>query len=270
VSLQPIFGAARPVIGMLHAPALPGSPGNTLGLEQILRWVLRDAQAYTRAGVHGLLLENFGDAPFYPDRVLPHTVAFLAVLGREVRARFRLPLGINVLRNDAHGALAVAAAAGAEFVRVNVYIGARLTDQGIVQGKAHSLLRYRKLLGAEVKVFADVAVKHSRPLAPENLREEVSEALSRGRADAVIVSGAATGRETDLEDLQAAKEAAGSAPVLAGSGVTAENAAAMLRYADGLIVGTALKRKGVIASAVDPARVRRLLAAVTPSRTGRE
>lgn len=250
------------IIAMLHLPALPGAPANEMDAAGILGRLLRDAEALAAGGVDALLLENYGDAPFHPRRVPPETVAFMAVLAREVRARFDLPLGVNVLRNDGRAALAVAAAAGGAFIRVNVYTGARLTDQGILAGQAHRILRARRALGAGVRVFADVAVKHSAPLAGRGLREEVEETVERGRADAVIVTGAATGRPAVLEDLAAAAEAARGVPVYAGSGVTAANVAAALRHAAGVIVGTSLKHGGVTTNPVDPARVREFMAAV--------
>jgi membrane complex biogenesis BtpA family protein len=249
------------IIGMLHAPPLPGSPACALAWPAIREYVLRDAEALAAGNVDAMLLENLGDAPYYPNRVPPHTAAFLAVLARDVKRAFGLPLGINVLRNDALSALAVAAAAEAEFIRVNVYTGARLTDQGIIQGEAHEALRYRKLLGAGVHLFADVAVKHSAALAARDLREDVEDAVKRGRADAVVVSGPATGRATRIADLKAAKEAAAGTPVLAGSGVTAGNIAEMLGVADGVIVGTALQQGGRTGAPVDKGRVRALVAA---------
>jgi len=248
------------IVAMLHLPALPGAPDNQMGLAAIRDWTLRDAEALATGGVDALILENYGDTPFYPRRVPPETVAAMAVLAREVRARFDLPLGINVLRNDGRAALSVATAAGGEFIRVNVYTGARLTDQGILSGQPHRILRARKLLGSGVRVFADVAVKHSAPLASRSLRDEVEDTVDRGRADAVIVTGAATGKPASLEDL-AAVAAAARVPVYAGSGVTAANVAEVLRHAAGVIVGTALKRDGVTTNPVDPARVREFMAA---------
>ena len=247
---------------MLHLPALPGSPRASLGLDAIREWMLRDAEALAAGGVHGLMLENFGDTPFYPARVPAHTVAAMAVLAREVRTRFPLPLGINLLRNDGPGALAVAASAGAEFICVNVLTGARLTDQGIVQGEAYEVLRLRRLLGCAVQVFADVAVKHSAPLGPRTLEEEVEDTARRAHADAVIVSGTGTGKSTDPEHLRRAKAAAGATPVLVGSGAGPGQAAALLRHADGLIVGTAFKRDGITTNPVDAGRVRAFMQAV--------
>ena len=247
-----VFKSRKPVIGMLHVPALPGSPRNELAFRAVVDQVTKDADALVRGGIDGVILENFGDVPFYPDHVPPHTTAYMSVLAGEVRRGFNIPLGINILRNDAESALAVAAAVAAEFIRVNVYTGVRVTDQGVIQGAAHSLLRYRKLLGCDVRIFADVDVKHSAPLAARSLSEEVEETVSRGCADAIIISGSGTGKQTALEDLSTAKSAACGTPVLAGSGVDVANVAAVLAVADGLIVGTALKSDRVTTNAVEP------------------
>src|SRR5215471_3493205 len=262
-----MFGVDKPVIGMLHIPSLPGAPLNKLDLKAITRWVLDDAKALADGGVDGLLLENFGDIPFYPQQVPPHTVAFMTALGVEVKRHFRLPLGINVLRNDPESALAIAAAVSAEFIRVNVHTGARLTDQGVIQGTAHNTLRYRKLLGSDIRIFADVDVKHSAPLAGRNFKSEVEEMVSRGCADAVIVTGSATGHEASIDDLKSAKAAAGSVDVVAGSGVDASNVAAVLKIADALIVGTSFKQGGITTNPVDPGRVQAFMEAVRTVRT---
>jgi len=253
------------IIGMLHVPALPGSPLNKLDFSAIVDWVLSDADALARGGVSAFMIENFGDAPFYPKSVPAHTVAYMTALSREVRRSFKLPLGINLLRNDAESALAVASAAAAAFIRVNVHTGARVTDQGVIEGSAHATLRYRKFLGADVKIFADADVKHSAPVAKRGMRIEVEELLSRGCADAVIVTGAATGHTTSLDDLKTAKEAAGLAPVFAGSGVDASNVADVMRIADGAIVGTAFKKDGVTTNPVEFDRVKAFMNVVSAS-----
>lgn len=248
----PKFLPPKAIVGMLHVPALPGSPRYDSTLVQITEAVLADVSALAGAGLDALMLENFGDIPFYPGRVPAHTVAFLAALAKDVRNATKLPLGINVLRNDALSALAVAAATGASFIRVNVFTAARLTDQGIIEGVAHEILRYRQTLGAAISIFADVDVKHSAPLAARSLREEVEDTVHRGLADAIIVSGAGTGKPTRLDDVQRAKEAGAACPVFVGSGVDAGNVAETLQYADGVIVGTALKKEGCTTAPVDP------------------
>ena len=255
---------AKPVIGMLHLTPLPGSPRYSSGggIGAVREAVLRDADALAAGGVHGLMLENFGDVPFYPGRVPAHTVAAMTAIAAAVRERFGdLPLGINVLRNDGRSALAIAAAVGAQFVRVNVLCGARVADQGILEGIAHDLLRDRVALGAQhVRVFADVDVKHSAPLAAVSIESEVEDTLKRGLADALVVSGTGTGKATDPEHVRRVKAAGGGAAgVFVGSGADERTIAAYLPHADWFIVGSAFKRDGDARQPVDGDRVRRLM-----------
>ena len=254
----------KTVIGMLHLPPLPGSPRYRGSFKDVTAHSLRDADALVTGGVHALMLENFGDTPFYPARVPAHTVAAMTTIAAEVHKRFPLPLGINVLRNDGQSALAVAAATGASFIRVNVLCGARVADQGILHGIAHDLLRDRTMLRAEhVKILADVDVKHSAPLAPRDLKDEIEDTLHRGLADALILSGSGTGKSTDLEKVKRAKSVAPQTPILVGSGITAATIGAYLPHADGFIVGTSLKAEGIPTNRVDVDRVRDLTRRVT-------
>jgi membrane complex biogenesis BtpA family protein len=257
-----MFRASKAVIGMIHVPALPGAPRCSMSFEEIRRFVLADSDALAEGGVDGLLIENFGDVPFYASRVPAHTVAFLSTLAFEVKTRFLLPLGINVLRNDGMAAIAIAAAVGAEFVRVNVYTGARLADQGILHGEAHEIARYRRALGARAQIWADVAVKHSVPLGDRFLGDEVEDTVERGLADAVIVSGTSTGKPTPLEDVRTVKRHAGQAAVYVGSGVDDSTIETLLEVADGAIVGTAFKLDGKVSAPVDRARVHALVSTV--------
>jgi membrane complex biogenesis BtpA family protein len=249
---------------MLHLPALPGAPRFSGDVRCITELIVRDGDALVSGGVHGLMVENYGDVPFYPGRVPAHVVAHMTAVACEVKRRFpQLPLGINVLRNDGLSALAVAHASGAQFIRVNVLCGARVADQGILHGIAHDLHRDRVMLGAKdtIRVFADVDVKHSAPLAARPLEDEVSDTLHRGLADALIVSGSGTGRATDPSHVAAARAAAGgAAPVFVGSGVTADTLADYLPHADGFIIGSAFKRGGDARGPVEAARVRELMA----------
>ena len=245
---------------MLHLKALPGTArydGNLKGIEDA---VARDAEALAQGGADALLMENFGDAPFHPGVVPPEVISHMTALAQRVRQRFsQLPLGINVLRNDGCAALAIAHAVGARFIRVNVLCGARLTDQGILSGIAHDLLRRRTSIGArDVRIFADVDVKHSSSLGVTSIEQDVSDTLLRGLADAVIVSGPGTGQPVDPDQLQRIRRAAGAAPLLIGSGVTAGSAAELASSADGLIVGTSIKCDGDACQPVDPGRVRAL------------
>jgi len=252
---------ATPIVGMLHAPPLPGAPACHMGLHAIREYVLRDADVLVAGGVHGLMLENFGDVPFFPGHVPAFVVAQMTALASAVRQRFDMPLGINVLRNDGCSALGIAHAVGAAYIRVNVLCSARLTDQGLIQGIAHELLRDRVLLRAEhVRILADVDVKHSTPLGPPRpLEEEIADTIERGGADAIIISGTGTSRPTDVEQVRRAKAASGDVPVLVGSGVDPENVADLVSLADGLIIGSAFRGDGCATNPVDPARVAALM-----------
>jgi membrane complex biogenesis BtpA family protein len=250
------------LIGMVHVAPLPGSPRWDGSMQRVIAAALADARALLEGGMDALLIENHGDAPFTPGRVEPATVAALAVVAREVRAALpAATLGINVLKNDARAALAVACAVGARFIRVNVHAGAVVADQGLVQADAYHTLRDRRLLGAEVQIFADVGGKHATPLAPVDLEQHARDLRHRGLADGLVVSGPATGAATSLADVKRVRGAVPDVPILVGSGATPDTAAELLSVADGLIVGTAVKRNGDVASPVDPERVRRLVAA---------
>jgi membrane complex biogenesis BtpA family protein len=251
-----LFENPHPIIGMLHVPPLPGSPRYWGDVQSITLRVLDDLSALKQGGVDGVMLENFGDVPFYPGRVPAITIAHLTAIGRAVRENTDLPIGINMLRNDGQSALAVAHAVGAQFIRVNVLCGARVTDQGILQGIAHDLQRERAQLGAgHIQVWADVNVKHSAPVAPIPLEQEVADLVHRGGADVLIVSGTGTGTTADLAELQAVREAGGGAPVFVGSGVSAANITDYAAHADGFIVGSSLKVDGDVSAAVDAALV---------------
>jgi membrane complex biogenesis BtpA family protein len=248
---------------MVHVPALPGAPRWSLEFDSILRFVLRDAVAWRSAGVDALMIENYGDVPFFPDSVPAHVVAYMTVLAREVRARTGLPIGVNVLRNDAVSALSIAAAVGAGFIRVNVLSGSRVTDQGLIQSRACEVLRLRSMLGAtNVAILADVDVKHSAPLAQVPVETEVADLLHRALADGLIVSGTGTGQPTSPRAVARVREAAGAAPILVGSGVNVENCGDLLDFADGLIVGTSVKIGGAVEAPVDPKRAEELVRAV--------
>ena len=252
----------RTVIGMVHLPPLPGSPRWEGSMVRVVASALIDARALIDGGADALLVENFGDAPFTPGRVEPATVAAMSVVAAEIRRALpRAPLGVNVLKNDARAALAVAAAVGAEFIRVNVHAGAVLADQGIVQSDAYGTLRDRRLLGVDVAIFADVGGKHAVPLAPVELEQTARDLVHRGLADALVVSGPATGQATPLAEVKRVRSAVPNVPLLIGSGVTAETAAEFLSVADGLIVGTSVKRDGDVEQPVDRARVEKLVAA---------
>jgi len=252
------------IVGMVHLPALPGAPQYGGDRAAVRERALADARALADGGVDAVMVENFGDAPFYPDDVPKHVVAEMTALVGAVRETTDLPVGVNVLRNDAEAALSVAAATGASAIRVNVHAGARVTDQGVVETRAHETMRLRERLDCDVAVLADVAVKHSTPLGEENVVAATHDVVERGLADAVVVSGAGTGRAIHAGQLSTVADAAADVdvPAFVGSGVTRETAPGILTVADGAIVGTALKAGDDPAGPVDEDRVRALVEGV--------
>lgn len=264
--LDPAFWSRRPLVGMVHLGALPGSVRDAGDFDAVLARAIDDARALADGGADAVMVENFFDAPFCRDAVPPVTVAALARAVLAVRdAVPDLPVGVNCLRNDAVSALSIAHACGARFVRVNVYVGAAVTDQGIVEGRAREATLCRRHLNADVAIWADVFVKHAAQLGDggRTLGDAARDAVYRGLADALIVSGAATGAGTPLESVRDAVAAVPGTPVLVGSGCDAATAGALVAAgAAGAIVGTALKEGGRVDAPVDPERVRILRAAL--------
>lgn len=256
------------VIAVIHLPALPGAPRYVPPFETVLGRVRAEASLLTECGADALLVENFGDVPFSKGPAPAHTVAAITAAVLAARAVSALPLGVNVLRNDAEAALGIAAATGASFVRVNVHVGVRVTDQGVIEGAADRSLRLRRALGAEVAILADVDVKHSGPLAPRPVGEEAEEIVGRGLADAVIVTGSRTGAPVDPETVRAVR-ARVSVPVIAGSGVTAASIAATFALADAVIVGSALREGGRAGAPLERDRIEPLVQAARASRGAR-
>lgn len=254
------------MIGVVHLLPLPASARWQGSLQVVVDRAVQEAVALASGGVSGIIVENFFDAPFTKGTVDPAVVSAMTIVVSRLRQLVTIPIGLNVLRNDAHSGLAIAACTGAEFIRVNVLTGAMATDQGLIEGDAHRLMRYRRELGVDIKVFADVLVKHAAPVGtifPETaMINAVADTIHRGLADAVIVSGGATGHPPTIQDLADAKTAAGEAPVLVGSGATMDNIPHLIKSADGVIVSSSLKRWGQIEQPVDPHRVGQFMDAI--------
>ncbi len=231
----------------------------------MLEGARRDAAAYAEGGVEAIIVENFGDVPFTRERVTPAVIAAMTLAVSAVLTESGLPVGVNILRNDVCGAVAVAALSGAVFVRANIYVGAAVTDQGLIEGHADEVQELVRRLGASVGIWADIDVKHAAPLAPRPLGDLAEDAIERGLATAIIVTGRGTGHPAAESDLRAVRDAVPQGLLYVGSGVTAASIDELLRYADGAIVGTAAKVDGEIGNPVDPARVRAIVAAANPS-----
>ncbi|MGQ0484397.1 MAG: BtpA/SgcQ family protein [Hyphomicrobiales bacterium] len=263
-AIRELFGRDKVVIGVVHCPALPGTPQYRGGpVEAIYDRALADADAYVSGGVHGLIIENHGDIPFLKPSDIGHeTAAHLAVITDRIRRAAGVPLGINVLANAAIPAFAVASAGGAGFIRVNQWANAYVANEGIIEGEAAKALRYRAAIRADhIRVFADSHVKHgAHAIVADRSIAELTRDIAFFHADAVIATGQRTGDAATVDEIETIRQATGL-PLLVGSGVTPDNVGWILERSDGVIVASSLKRDGVWWNPVDVARVRALMAA---------
>ena len=269
-----IFGTPRALIGVIHLPALPGTPASRLEVAAIGAAAADEARVYRDAGFQGLMIENMHDRPYLKRSVGPEVVAAMTVAGLEVRRAVELPLGLQILAGANRQAVAVAHACGAAFVRVEGFVFAHVADEGWIESDAGELLRYRRAIGAEaVRVFADVKKKHAAHAVTADLDEaETAKAAELFRADGVVVTGVSTGSPTDPAAVRSVAAAVG-VPTFVGSGVTSENVAEYAA-ADGLIVGSSVKQAGLWSNPIDPGRARSLarafekMPAASPASTG--
>jgi membrane complex biogenesis BtpA family protein len=257
-----IFRAEKPIIGVLHLPPLPGSPGFAGNPAAVKARAVREAGLLAEAGYDGLIVENYGDIPFLGNQVGPETVAAMALVTDAVRSSVDLPVGVNVLRNDYVSAFGIAAACGCEFIRLNVLVGAFVTPEGVIEGRPGEVLRVRRQVSPEVLLFADVSVKHARSIAGTTIDEEALDAVERGRADCLVVTGSRTGEPVSMEEVRVVKtrlaQAGITVPVLAGSGVSDSNARDVLEACDGVIVGSYIRKEGKAGNEIELSRARRL------------
>jgi len=251
-----VTGPLPRLVGMVHLLPLPGSPGFGGSIDEVLKTAAEDARVLTDAGFPALMVENFGDAPFFAESVPAETTAAMSIAVSAV-AETGADIGVNVLRNDAAAALAIAAATGAAFIRVNVLTGIMYTDQGPITGKAAEIARSRSRLTPDVEIWADVLVKHAVAPPGTNIRQVARDTIERGGADALIVSGAGTGAELDLDEAADVRDAIPDRTrLVAGSGVTAENLDRLLRVVDTIIVGSSIKVDGDPNQRPDPLRAK--------------
>jgi hypothetical protein len=250
----------KALIGVVHLKPLPGSP-DAVPLQTAVDVACGQAVAFDKAGFDAIIIENFGDAPFFKNRVPPTVISSMTRIALEIRKDTSLPLGVNVLRNDGRAAMSIAGAVDARFIRVNVYVGAQVTDQGLIEGEAADIVRLRANEGFEVDVFADIMVKHAAPLGRRSLLDEALEASGRAGADALILTGPSTGLETSLADLRLVREVLPDSVILVGSGIKPGNVAEYLELADGLIVGSSLRENGEAGARILPERLEEMASA---------
>jgi membrane complex biogenesis BtpA family protein len=265
---ESLFSNPKPVIGMIHVGALPGTPASQLSVGELTRLAVGEAEMYRASGVDAVMIENMHDTPYLGGAVGAEIVAAMAVIGRAVKDESGLPTGVQILAAANREAMAVAHAAGLDFIRAEGYAFAHIADEGLIEASAAELLRYRKLIGAErVQVWADIKKKHSSHAITADISlGEMAATVEFMRGDAIIITGSVTGEPPKAADVREAK-AHSTLPVLLGSGISTDNLADYYPFADGFIIGSAFKTDGHWANPVDPARVEQFMQRLEKQKT---
>lgn len=257
-----LFGDKKPVIGMVHLKALPGSPAYQESWKEILDMALNDARALYEGGVDGIQIENQFDKPFLKQgQIGPETTAFLTAAGCAIRNQLPdIPMGINVHLNGGLQAAAAAKACGADWIRVFNLANGYISNSGYVDALGPELLRYRREIDAgHIMIFGDFQVKHgSHAVTADRSLEEKAHDIEVCMADAVIITGDTTGQAPDAASVRKVK-ASVSIPLLFGSGLNADNAKVLWPEADGAIIGSGFKRGGNLQAPVDRELVRQFI-----------
>lgn len=251
--------------GMIHVPPISGSQNASKSFKEISDFCLQDAKILFENGIKCFFIENFGDAPFPKNKVEPHVIAALTTIINQLKSHFPTSrIGVNVLRNDALAALAIATITDCTAIRVNILTHARLTDQGIIEGCSYDLHRYKNQLNSVVEIWADVEVKHSYPLVEIPISEAILDMVERGGASKIIFTGSRTGSEVSLQTLQELVDAKIISPdnIVIGSGISEKNIETFLPYAKNFIVGSSLKLHNHIFKHIDPLKVSSLVSKI--------
>jgi membrane complex biogenesis BtpA family protein len=264
--LQEWFGVPKPVIAMAHFPALPGTPryNRQLGLDGLICRMERDVQALLDGGVDSILFCNEDDRP-YSFRADFEAIAVMTRVITELLPKDR-PFGVDFLW-DAKAPLAIAKATGASYIR-EVVTGVYESDMGLWSPDAAALYRYRQQIDAEnVRVFANITPEFASPLGSRSVAQRARSAVVSSLVDAILIAGPMAGAEPDFSLVKEAKEAVGETiPVLLNTGARVDNIYKFLQVADGVIVGSSLKKDGYTWNPVDPERVKAFMVEVGRAR----
>ena len=254
----------KPIIGVVHLKPLPGSPNYQGDLNDIIDRAVKDSRMLNEGGVDGIIVENYMDNPFKVRIREPETIAAMTVIVKEIVREVNVPVGVSFLRNSGVEALAIAYATNAKFIRVNVYCFPVIAPEGTIEPIAREVQELKSRLKANIEVYADVAVKHAYLHYSASIDELAIETANRCRADAVIVTGKATGEPPELVDVQLAKKS--KKPVIIGSGIAINNIKLYWDIADGFIIGTYFKEENITINPIDASKVRKFMAIVNELR----
>jgi uncharacterized protein len=255
-----LFSNSKPVVGVIHVGPLPGTPRSSALVAELVASAREEAKIYRECGVDGVIIENMHDVPYLRGEVGPEIVAAMTAIATEVKHECSLPVGVQILAGANIEAMAVAHAAGLDFIRAEGYAYAHIADEGFIQASAAKLLRYRRAIGAErVQVWTDVKKKHAaHSITADVSLGETAETVEFMGADCVIVTGSVTGQAPKIGDIQEAKSNC-HLPVFLGSGISERNIDQFYNEADGFIIGSSFKVEGLWSNTIDPTRVTRFI-----------
>ncbi len=246
------------LFGMIHLPRM--SFDSTVSLDDLISYSVTEAKKLEEAGFKALMVENFNDVPFPKSRVSDLVFAKFSALLYRLRRETDLEIGVNVLRNGCEQAMVLATLHNCEYIRCNVWESAYVTDQGIIETPAYEVIRLKHVLSSDVKILADVMVKHARPLGTESIIEAAKNVNSRGGAHGIIVSGVATGSAPELSQIEKLN-AVGIKPII-GSGFSVDLVDTYREKISGAIVGTSIKVGGVSTNPIDIERAKAVVKAI--------
>lgn len=257
-----IFKEEKVIIGVIHLPPLPGSPKYKGDFNNIIKRALKDAEKYVKEGVKYILIENFGDAPYRVRVKEFETIVAMTIISREIIKKFgeEVKVGINLLRNSGSEAMAIAYLTGGKFIRVNALCQTIDAPEGILHPAAREIAETMfklKIKDNEIKILADVNVKHGQPITKRNIRQVIQDTIERGKAYAIILTGPKTGTPPKTSLVKQARKS--KAKIFIGSGITPNNIKTYWKLADGFIIGSYFKTRGKTTNPVDSKRVKRLM-----------
>ncbi len=263
---QNIFTKPKPIIGMIHVQALPGTPGHRFSVREIINQAKEEAKTYLESGIDGIIVENMHDIPYVNGEVGHEVSTLMSIIAYEVKNVTGSPIGIQILAAANMHALAAAHAAGIDFIRAEGFVYAHIADEGFMNSDAGNLLRYRRHIEAEdVLIMTDIKKKHaSHAITGDVDIKRTAKAAEFFLSDGLIVTGQSTGIEADLKEVKQVR-AASRLPMLIGSGITPENINEYVPYCDGFIVGSYFKKDGLWQNAPDPMRIKKLLSVYDPT-----
>jgi membrane complex biogenesis BtpA family protein len=240
-----IFKKSKPIIGMIHVQALPGTPNHSLKIQEIIDLALEEARLYKKAGIDAIMIENMHDIPYLKVTIGHEISSIMSLIAYLIKKETNLPVGIQILAGANKAALAAAKASNIDFIRAEGFVFAHTADEGIIEAQAGDLLRYRKQIDAQhIAVFTDIKKKHSSHAITDDISLlDTAKAAQFFLSDGVIVTGNHTGSSASIEELQELKSTL-DFPVFVGSGITKENVTSYLPICDAMIVGSYFKENG--------------------------